>query len=88
MEKLTMEVPPTRVVMEQPHAQVKVPFKKGDKVTTFDDKGNPVKGIVAWIGRSKDARPDGSYIIGVYTVRLNCSVLVFTHVFIELRYTT
>ena len=63
MEKLTKE-------LAQPHARVEVPFKIGDKVTTFDDKGNPVRAKVAWIGKSKEAKPDGSYIIGVYTVRL------------------
>ena len=70
MDKLTKELPQIRVVIEQPHAQVDIPFKKGDKVTTFDDKGKPVRGTVAWIGKNTDARPDGSYIIGVYTVRL------------------
>ena len=76
MDKLTKEI---HVVMEQTHAQVDIPFKKGDKVITFDNKGKPVRGTVAWIGRNKDVRPDGSYIIGVYTVRL-AMCLLSTHV--------
>ena len=76
MEKLTKEPPPTHVV---------IPFKKGDKVTTFDVKGKPVRGTVAWIGKNKEAMPNGSYIIGVYTVRCTCSVCVFSHVFIDVH---
>ena len=66
MEKLTKKLPASHAIVEQPH---KIPFKKGDKVTTFDDKGLPVRGTVAWIGKHIDVRPDGSCIIGIYVVR-------------------
>ena len=70
MEKLTKELAPISGSVEKSYAQAEIPFKIGDKVTTFDDKSKPVRAVVAWIGKSKEARPDGSYIIGVYTVRL------------------
>jgi len=52
-------------VKEQP----KLLLSKGDRVIAFDDQGKPLKGTVQWIGRNADAMPDGTAIVGIYTVR-------------------
>ena len=47
---------------------VELPLIKGDIVVTFDCQGITVKGKVQWVGKNKSAVPDGTYIVGIYTV--------------------
>lgn len=44
-------------------------LKLGDTVTFYDEKGNPVIGIVRWIGINREVLQDGAKIVGIETVR-------------------
>ena len=60
----------TSLITKEPKTGADYSIKKGDKVTTYDDQGTQVSGTVQWIGRNRDVAPDGTYIVGIYTVRL------------------
>ena len=65
---------PEHSVKHQPQQQSSVisgkPYKKYDRVETFDVNGKSVKGTVKWIGKNKEALP----IVGIHTVSVrSCS---------------
>lgn len=60
-----------RVQTHSPQTQDN-PLKLGDVVTFFDGEGNPVNGIVRWVGRNREILPGGTKIIGIETVGCMC----------------
>ena len=53
----------------------KLPLQIGDRVTAFDDNGNPVRGTVQWVGMKNRDTIFGGYIAGMYTVSLHTHTL-------------
>ena len=43
-------------------------LKIGDNVIVYDDKDQPIRGTVRWIGVNKAAAPSGDEIVGIETV--------------------
>lgn len=85
MDKLVLS-DVTRPMTQQPIRQSSTddkPLKKCDRVEAYDIDGKSVNGTVKWIGRHKEALPNGAYIVGIHTVSIN-AVLYCTQIRMQL----